>query len=99
LEYPFVVAPDLDNVGKIARGKCKGVKESVRRFDGVFPNEIMRCMAIVAGRYGVMAAGQPGRKIILHHMAVRAAFRIIAQVRVPLGVHKSIEAEADHRAY
>jgi hypothetical protein len=87
------------SVGKIACGEGEGMKESVCCFDGVFPQEIMRCMAIVAGRYGVMAAGQPGRIIILHHMAVRAAFRIIAQVGVPLGIHKSIETEADHRAY
>ena len=52
---PFVVAPDLDNVGKSACGEGKGMKESVRSFDGVFPDQIMRCVAIVAGRYGVMA--------------------------------------------
>ena len=90
--HSFVVAPDLDNVGKIACGEGKGMKESVCCFDGVFPDEIMRCVAIVAGRYGVMAAGQPGRTVVLHHMAVRAAFRIVAQVGVPLGVHKSVEA-------
>src|SRR5215469_2469309 len=92
LRYPFVVAPDLDNVGKSAGREGKGMKESVRCFDGVFPEEIMRCVAIVAGRYGVMAACQPGRIIVLHHMAVRTALRIIAQVGVPLGVHKGVEA-------
>jgi len=92
LRYPFVVAPDLDNVGKSACGECQGVKESVRCFGGVFPEEIMWCVAIVAGRYGVMAACQPGRIIFLHHMAVRTALRIIAQVGVSLGVHKSVEA-------
>ena len=92
LGYPFVVAPDLDNVGKFARGERKGVKESVRCFDGVFPDEIMRRVAIVSSRYGVMAACQPGRIIILHHMTVRTAFRIVAQVGIPLGVHKRVQA-------
>jgi len=32
-------------------------------------------------------------------MAVRAALRIIAQVRVTLGVHKSIQAQAYQRPY
>jgi len=32
-------------------------------------------------------------------MAVRTASRIIAQVGVPLGVHKSVDAQADHRPY
>jgi len=56
LRYPFVGAPDLDDVGEFACGECRGMKESVRCFNGVFPDEIMRCVAIVAGRYGVMAA-------------------------------------------
>lgn len=92
LRYPFVQALDLDNVGKSACGEGQGMKESVRCFDSVFPDEIVRCVAIVAGRYGVMAAGQPSRIIILHHMTVRAAFRVIAQVGVSLGVHKSVQA-------
>jgi len=42
LSYPFVVALDQDNVGKRACGECKGMKESVRCLDGVFPDKIMR---------------------------------------------------------
>jgi hypothetical protein len=92
LGYPFIIAPDLDNVGKVAGGEGKGMKESVGCFDGVFPEEIMGRVAIVAGRYGVVTAGQPRRIVVLHHVAIGAAFRIVAQVGVALGVDKSVKA-------
>ena len=48
--HPTVSALDLDDIRESTRGKSKRVKESVRGFHCVLPDEIVRRVAIVASR-------------------------------------------------
>lgn len=85
---------DAQWIGILARRESEGMPETVVRFDGVFADEIMWRVAIVAGGDVPVARLQPRVVMILHHMAIRARLRIVPQIRIPLGVNESVAADA-----
>src|SRR5579871_943224 len=84
---------DFNRVGKMAGGEIKGMPEAVICFDRVFPDEVVRSVAVVAGRGGVMARFKPGVVLCLHDVAVRAGRGIVGQVRVTLRVEERVGRE------
>lgn len=71
---------DLNGVRKSAGGEGEGMPETVVRLH-LFPQKIMRCVAIVAGRYGTVAGLDPGVVVILHDVAVRTCLGIVDRPR------------------
>ena len=85
---------DLDGVGIPAGGEVEGMPESVVGLDGVFSENVVRGVAVVAGCGPMMARLQPGIVLRLHHVAVGAGGWIVGEVGVSLGVDEGEEAEA-----
>src|SRR4029077_9101069 len=83
---------DLDGVGIPAGGEVEGMPESVVGLDGVLAENVVRSVAVVAGRGRVMARLQPGIVLRLHHVAVGAGGRVVGEVGVSLGVAEGEEA-------
>src|SRR5690242_15150057 len=68
--HPMVVTLDPDVVRETTGGEGQRVEESIGRLDRVLAYEVMRCVAIVALRHGVVTALKPAGVIILHYMAI-----------------------------
>jgi hypothetical protein len=68
------------------------VKETVAGFDGVFADEIVGRVAIVAGGGGMMAGFDPGVVLRAHRMAVGTSIGIIQEVGIALGIDESVGA-------
>src|SRR4051794_14513861 len=65
----------------------------------VLAHEIVRQMAIGAGRGGVVGAAGPGGVLVVHDVAVGAGFRIRGEVARALRVAKREEAHAGHEPH
>src|SRR5262245_14817608 len=90
LSHPPVVALNLDVVWISPGSKCKGMKEAVCRFDRVLTSDVMWRVAIVACCDGAVAAVDPRRVVVLHHVAVGAGLWIIGQIRISFCIGKGI---------
>jgi hypothetical protein len=89
---------DLDGVWIFTAGEVEGVPESVIRFDCVFPDDVMRRMAVVAGCGVVMARLDPAIVLLTHDVTIDAGGGIIRKVRVALGIDERVSANADYEA-
>ena len=69
--------------------------EPIRCLRRVFPDEICRGMAAIAGRDPAMRRLQPAVEFLLHDMAVGAGRRIIGEVGPTLGIGEGIDADAN----
>ena len=72
--------------------------KAIRCLCVVFPEEIMRGMAVVAGRRGVVAGFLPAIELLAHDMAIGTRARIVAHVRVSLAVPERIKSDAHGQA-
>ena len=86
---------DLNCVRVISAGEVERMPETVVRLYGVFTDDVVRCVAVIAGGYGVMARFHPAVILRLHDMAVCTCRRVICHVGVSLGVEERISAKAD----
>lgn len=94
----FIHLRRLERLVKSTGGEGQRVVESVNTLDRVFPEKVMRRMAVVADRDGVMAGLEPGVVMVLHHVAIRAGGRVVGEIRRPLGIDERIPAQAGGRA-
>ena len=94
----FIHARCLERLVKSTGGEGQRVIKPVNTLDRVFPEKVMRCMAVIADRDGVMAGLEPGVVVVLHDMAIRAGGRVVGEIRRPLGVDERIPAQAGGRA-
>jgi hypothetical protein len=76
-----------------ARGEIIRMPETVRGLCVIFPDEVVRRVAVVAGGDGVMARFLPAVILLVHHVAVGARARIVAQIRVPFSVNKRVRTD------
>jgi hypothetical protein len=72
--------------------------EAVVRLDGIFPQNIARSVAVVAGGGSVVAGLQPGVILGTHHVAVGTGRGIVGEVGISLGIDKGEPAEANEEA-
>jgi hypothetical protein len=89
---------DLNWPFDFLEGKRHRVMIAVEPFGRVFADEIMRRVAIVAHRHGVMARFAPSIVLLAHDMAVDAGFGVIGQIRGPARIKKSKAAQGGRRA-
>src|SRR5271169_4715909 len=69
----FVIEPgDLDRVGIAAGGEVEGMPESVVGLHRIFADDVMRSVAVVAGRDRMMTRLHPRVVLCLHDVAVGA---------------------------
>src|SRR5215475_2007384 len=69
--------------------------EPIRCLRRVFPDEICRGVAAIAGRDRAVRRLEPAVEFLLHDMAVGAGRRIIDEIGPTLGIGESIDADAD----
>src|SRR5437660_1752627 len=84
---------DLDRVRIPAGGEIERVPESVIGLYRVFPENVVRSVAVIAGGRRVMARFQPGIVLRAHHVAIGAGRRIVGEVGVSLGINKGVAAK------
>lgn len=80
---------DLDWIVIVAKCKSERMEEAVIRFGDVFADKVVWQMTVVADSHVMMTAMLPRVVMLLHHMAVRTALRIVAQVAGPFAVAES----------
>ncbi len=68
---------NLDGVGIPAAGEVKRMPESVVRLHCIFADDVVRCVAIVAGRGRVVTRLHPRVVLLLHDVAIRASRGIV----------------------
>src|SRR5262249_37620172 len=90
LSHTPVVALNLDVVWISPGSKCKGMKEAVCRFGRVLTSDAMWRVAIVACCDRAVAAVDPCRVVVLHHVAVGAGLWIIGQIGISLCIDKRV---------
>ena len=75
---------------------CEGVRmpEAVIGLRPVFAKEVVRRVAIVAGRHRTVTGLHPGIIIILHDVAVSARFRVVREIRPAAGVNEGIATDS-----
>src|SRR5215468_6273223 len=69
--------------------------EPIRCLGRVFPYQIRRGVAAVAGRNRAVRRLEPAVEFLLHDMAVGAGRRVVREVGPTLGIGESINADAD----
>ena len=89
---------DLDGVGAPASREIEGVPEAVVGLDGVFSEDVVGRVAVVAGGGGAMTRFQPGVVLRLHHVAVVAGRRIVGEVGISLRVNEPVAPETNQKS-
>ena len=79
-----------DRLVKILQRKTLRVMITVFRLRHIFADQIVRCVAIVAGRHSVVRTFLPAVILLTHDVAVDAGLRIVRKIRKTLPVIKSI---------
>ena len=97
LRHALTARLHVNGIVETAGGKGERMKKTVIRFSEIFPDNIARRVAIVAGSDRAMAGFDPAIEMVLHDMAIGACSRIIAQIRRAFCINESVSAEA-HRA-
>jgi len=98
LRHFVVEAGDLDGIGVVAAGEIEGMPETVVDFDGVFANQIVRRVTIVAGSGSTMTGFDPGIVLRLHDVAVRTSGRVVREIRISLGINERVAAQSNDHA-
>jgi len=86
---------NADRLFKISGREIKRMPESVDRLGLILSCEVMRGVAVIATRGGVMSGFDPPAVLVVHNMAVGAGLRVVAQIRISLRVNESIDADSD----
>src|SRR5215472_5786838 len=84
---------DPDVVWIATGGEVKRMQEPVFRFHGVFADDVVWSMTIVAACHRVVTRLEPGIVGCLHDVAVSASLGIVRQVLVSLGIDECIGTE------
>src|SRR5262244_664875 len=69
--------------------------EPIRCLGRVFPYQIRRGVAAVAGRNRAVRRLEPAVELLLHDVAVGAGRRVVSEVGPTLGISEGINADAD----
>jgi len=93
--YLVVEVGDPDDVRVVPCSEIERMEESVRSLNRIFADDIVRRVAIVAGRHRMMARLDPCVILRLHDVAICASLRVICEVGVALGVNECIQADTD----
>ncbi len=93
LQNDGVVRLDADRFGEILQGKCAGVVIPIGCFGKVLAEDVVWHMAIVTGRYGLVARLLPAIVLLAHDMTIDTGFGVIREIGEPLSV---IECVARH---
>lgn len=78
----------------MTRGEGKAVIEAVDALHEIFADDVMRGVAVIAGRDMAMASFHPCIKLWTHRMAIHTGLGIAAEVGVPLRIDEGINAQA-----
>ena len=89
---------DLNRIVVIAKREGERMEKAVVRFRHVFAYEIVRQVTVVADGHMMMAAMLPGVVVFLHHVAVRTALGIVAEIAGPFAVAKRERANSRQQA-
>lgn len=98
LRDSFVAWFDLDGILEIAECEGERVEESVIGLGHPFADRVVRQVTVVADGDVVMTAFLPGIHVVLHHMAVHARLRVVAQVAGAFAVAECEGANAGEQA-
>src|SRR5215471_14532352 len=69
--------------------------EPIRCLGRVFPYQIRRGVAAVAGRNRAVGRLEPAVELLLHDVAVGAGRRVVSEVGPTLGISEGINADAE----
>jgi len=89
---------DLNRIVVVAKREGERMKKAVVRFRHVFADEIVRQVTVVADGHMMMTAMLPGVVIFLHHVAVRTALGIVAEIAGPFAIAKRERANSSQQA-
>ena len=98
LSHPPIPRFDPNRFAEVLQRESQRVKEAVVGLGDPFAEEIVRQMAVVANGDMLMAGILPGIEVVLHHVAIDAGLRIVAEVAGALAVAKGERAHATERA-
>src|SRR4051812_26799217 len=93
-----VARSDLDRLLEAAGGEGEGVVPAVQRLGEPLPGEVVRGVAIVADRDGVVAGAGPPLELLAHDVAVHARLRVVGQIGAAARVGEGEAADADQHA-
>lgn len=87
-----VAGLDLDRLVVVVQSEGERVEETVVCLGDPLADRMMGKVAIVADRHVVVARLLPSVEVTLHHVAIGAGFRVVAQIARTLPVSKSKES-------
>ena len=96
LGHPPVPRLDLDRLMKILQREGQGMKKPVVRLGEPLAHVMVWQVTVVAHRHMAMARILPGVKVALHHVAIGARRRIVAQVTPALAIPKGERSDAEY---
>jgi len=73
-----IAGPDANGFVKILQSEALGVPKPILGLGQVFADKIMRRVAVIARRNGMMTGFLPAIVLVTHDMAVHAGFRVVA---------------------
>ena len=95
LHHLMIELSDLDGVWIFAGCEVERMPKPVVCLHRIFPNDVMRSVAVVAGGGVVVAGLYPSVVLLPHHVAVDARRRVVSQIAVTLGIDERVSADAD----
>ena len=83
----------LDRLVERVGSEIIRMPKAVRGLCVIFPDEIMRRVAIVAGRNGVMARFLPAVVLLVHYVTIGARAGVVAQIGISLRIHERVHPD------
>lgn len=93
LDYAAVACGYGNLIGIPARRKIKRMPKTIVGFCGIFSQDIMGRVAVVANGHRVMRGLNPTVIFFVHDMAIGAHLRFIAHVRNALGINEGVKPD------
>lgn len=90
----FADRTQLDGFVEILEGKTLRMPDAVLQLYGIFPHQVVRHMAIIAGSDGMMHRGVPTGELLAHDVAVGAGGRVVRKVGSATRIIKGIRTDA-----
>ena len=88
--YFISVFRDPNVVFKPTRREIVRMPKTVARFGRILSHKVWRRVTVVADGDVAVAGLHPSPILLLHHMTISACLRIVGEVRIALGVDKSV---------
>lgn len=86
---------DQDGFVKVLKGEGHGMIPAIQSFHGVFADDVVGQMAVVAFSDVVMGGLLPGIQVFAHDVAVHTGLGIVRQVRISLRIDERVAAQTD----